>query len=315
METTRPGAFARSRAFAFLCIGALAALFSHAALAQQANINVGYTTAADFVPLFVGKEKGIFAKHKLDVTMTRIALASNVPSALMSGSLQIGMGTSPMLLQAAEGGLGLVAVAGVSRFKKTNSMASVVARQGLKIGNPGDLRGKKIGVPGLNSMFDVIFRKWLLNNKVQLNQVTFVEAPFPQMKDLLKSGTLDAVLAIEPFRTGITRDKTGYVVADFISDVRDDILGAFWMATSEWASKNAQTVRSFRDAYAEAIQYALKNPAEAKTLEAKYLGVAGPVVPSYSVEVSPADLELFAAMGREIGSLRAPVDVSKLIWK
>jgi NitT/TauT family transport system substrate-binding protein len=293
----------------------LAPLSTHLAWAQPVKINVGYTTAADFVPLFVAKEKGIFEQHKLDATLTRIALASNVPSAIMSGSLQIGMGTSPMLLQAAEGGLGLVAIAGVSRFKKNNPMAAVVVRPESKIANAGDLRGKKVGVPGLNSMFDVLFRKWLLNNNVQLNQVTFVEAPFPQMKDLLKNGTLDAVLVIEPFRTGLTADKTGYAMADFIGEVKDDILGAFWMATGEWAGKNAQLVRTFREAYAEAIQYSLKNPAEAKAIEAKYLGVAGPVVPSYSVEVSPPDLELFAAISRQIGLLRSPVDVSKLVWK
>lgn len=309
MEVTERGLFA------FLWTCALAALLAHPASAQQVKLNVGYTTAADFVPAFVAKDKGIFAKHKLDVTLTRIALASNVPSAIVSGSLQIGMGTSPMLLQTAEGGLGLVAVAGASRFKKTNPISSVLVRPGLKITNAADLRGKKVGVPGFNSMFDVLFRKWLLNNKVQLNQVTFVEAPFPQMKDLLKNGTLDAVLAIEPFRTGIVKDNAGSPVADFIGEVREDILGAFWMATAEWAGKNPQAVRAFRQAYAEAVQYALKNPGEAKALEKKYLGANSPVVPSYSVEVTPADLELFAAIGREIGSLRKPVDVSKLIWK
>lgn len=302
------------RVWAFLSTCALAAFLAHPAWAQQ-KINVGYTTAADFVPAFVAKDKGMFDKQKLDVTLTRIALASNVPSAIVSGSVQIGMGTTPMLLQTAEGGLGLVAVAGASRFKKTNPVSNVLVRQGLKVANAGDLRGKKVGVPGFNSMFDVIFRKWLLNNKVQLNQVTFVEAPFPQMKDLLKNGTLDAVLAIEPFRSGIVKDNAGYAVADFIGEVREDILGALWMAPAEWAAKNPQAVRAFREAYAEAIQYALKNPEEAKVIEKKYLGVTSPVVPSYSLEVTPADLELYVGIGREIGALRSSVNISRLIWK
>ena len=55
--------------------------------------------------------------------------------------------------------------------------------------------------------------------------------------------------------------------------------------------------------------------AEAKTLEAKYLGVAGPVVPTYSTEVRAADLEFYASVGREIGALRQSVDADKLIWK
>ena len=293
-------------------LGSLAAL---PAAGQQTKIVLGYTTAADFVPAFAAKDKGLFDKRNLDVTLMRIALASNVPSVLVSGSVQIGMGTAPAFLQAAEGGLDLVAICGVSRFKKENPMSSLVARAGLKIENAGDLRGKKIGVPGLNSFFDVVFRKWLLNNKVALNQVSFVETPFPQMRDLLKGGTIDAVLAIEPFRTRIVGDSTGYKVADVVSEVHPDLLGAFWMATGNWAKANAGAIKAFREAYVEAIAWSLQNPAEAKTLEAKYLGVAGPVVPTYSTEIRVADLEFYASVGREIGALRQPVDTSKLIWK
>ena len=298
-------------------IGALmlSSLAASPAAGQQTKIVLGYTTAADFVPAFVAKDKGMFDKRNLDVTLLRVALASNVPSVLVSGSVQIGMGTAPAFLQAAEGGLDLVAICGVSRFKKENPMSSLVARAGLKIENAGDLRGKKVGVPGLNSFFDVVFRKWLLNNKVALNQVSFIETPFPQMRDLLKGGTIDAVLAIEPFRTRIVGDNTGYRVADVVSEVHPDLLGAFWMTTGDWAKANAGAIKAFREAYTEAIAWSLQNPAEAKLLEAKYLGVAGPVVPTYSTEVKAADLEFYASVGREIGSLRQPVDANKLIWK
>ena len=303
------------RALVSLVAFACSVLAALPAAAQATKVNVGYTTAADFVPAFVAKDLGLFEKHKLEVTLTRIALASNVPPALVSGSLQIGMGTAPILLQAADGGLGLVAICGVSRFEKTNPMSGLVVRQGLNVANAGDMRGKKVGVPGLNSFFDIMFRKWLLNNKVPLNQVTFVEAPFPQMKDLLKGGQLDAVEVIEPFRTRIVSDGTGHQVADFVSEVSGDVLGAFWMATTEWAGKNAQAIRAFREAYKEGIAYSMKNPAEAKKLEAKYLGVAGPVVPTYAAEFKPGDLEFYAGVAQELGMLRNPVDVGKLILK
>jgi len=303
------------RAFVLVVGLAWSALAALPAAGQVTKINLGYTTAADFVPAFVAKEMGFFDKRKLDVTLTRIALASNVPSAIVSGSLQIGMGTPPMLLQTADAGLGLVAVCGVSRFEKTNPMSGLVVRPGVKIAGAADMRGKKVGVPGLNSFFDIMFKKWLLNHKVPLNEVTFVEAPFPRMKDLLKGGQLDAVEVIEPFRNRIVSDGTGHQVADFVSEVSGDVLGAFWMATSEWAGKNAPAIRAFREAYEEGIAYALKNPAEAKKLEAKYLGVAGPVVPTYAAAFKPGDLEFYAGIAKELGMLRNPVDVGKLILK
>ena len=112
------------------CAFLWAVLSGFPAAAQPTRINAGYTAGNDFLPAFVAKDKGFFEKRNLDVTLTRIQIASNVPPALVSGSLQIGMGTVPMLLQTAEGGLGIVAVSGVSRMLKASPFMSVVARAG-----------------------------------------------------------------------------------------------------------------------------------------------------------------------------------------
>jgi NitT/TauT family transport system substrate-binding protein len=286
-----------------------------AAFAQATKVNIGFSPAADFTPVFAAKDKGFFEKRGLDATLTRIPLASNIPAAIVSGSLQIGMGTGSMLVQTAEAGLGLVAITGASRVLKSNSIVSLVARSGENIKSAADLKGKKVGVPGLNSMLHVLFQKWLLDNKIPLAQVTMIEAPFPQMRDLLKGGTLDAAIAIEPFRARILSDNTGYRVADYVSEIQEDVLAAFWMTKSDWAQANPQAIRGFREAYEEALAYCVQNPEEARALQIKYLGFPSPVIPSYSTRLNAADLELFEKAGRQVGMLRQPVDVSKLVWK
>jgi NitT/TauT family transport system substrate-binding protein len=292
----------------FLCLAAAAA-------SAQTKVNIGYSPAADFTPVFAAKDKGFFEKRGLDVTLTRIPLASNIPAAIVSDSLQIGMGTGSMLVQTAEAGLGLVALNGASRFQKSNSIVSLVARTGEKIQKPEDFKGKKVGVPGLNSMLHVMFQKWLLDNKVPLSQVTMIEAPFPQMNDMLKGGTIDAAVAIEPFRARILSGNTGYRVADYVTDIQDNVLAAFWMAKADWAKANPQAVRAYREAYDEALDWCVKNPEEARQLQVKYLGFPSPVIPSYSSAISPKDLEIFEQAGRQVGMLRGPVDVRNLVWK
>src|SRR3954462_2289360 len=266
----------------------LSAIVATAALAQT-KVNIGYSPAADFTPVFAAKDRGYFEKRGLDVTLTRIPLASNIPSAIVADSLQIGMGTGSMLVQTAEAGLGLVALNGASRFQKSNSIVSLVARTGEKIHKPDDFKGKKVGVPGLNSMLHVMFQKWLLDNKVPLSQGTMIEAPFPQMNDMLKGGPIDAAVAIEPFRARILSGNTGYRVADYVTDIQDNVLAAFWMAKADWAKANAQAVRAYREAYDEALDWCVKNPEEAKQLQVKYLGFPSPVIPSYSSAISPKD--------------------------
>lgn len=301
---------------ATLLIGAVVAAAMQCGLAHaQTKIAVGYTAAGDFLPVFVAKEKGFFEKRGLDITLTRIALASTIPAALMSNSVQIGTGTGPGLLQAAEGGLDLVAVSGAARQKSNNATVSVVARKETNIASPADFKGKKVGVPGLNSVIDVVFRKWLKQKGVAVESVSLVEAPFPQMNDMLRGGTLDAVAVLEPFRSKIIADGNGVKVADYFSEVKDGMVFGFWIATRAWADSNASAVKAFREAGVEGMAFITANPDEAKTIEAKYLGVKTPGFSSFDIEIKPSDLSDYAAIGKELGLLRKDVDAARLIAK
>jgi NitT/TauT family transport system substrate-binding protein len=294
----------------------LTSLFAGSQLAEaQTKISIGYTAAGDFLPAFVAFEKGYFAKRDIDASFTRVALASNIPAALMSKSIDIGTGTGPGLLQAAEGGLDLVAVSGAARQRSDNPTVSLLARKDLNIAAPADLKGKKIGVPGLNSVIDVVLRVWLEAKGVPVNQVTLIEASFPQMNDLLRGKTLDAVAVLEPFRSKIEQDGAAVKVADFFSEVHDNMIFGFWISTRIWADANPKAVKGFREALAEAIAYAKANPEDVKTIEAKYLGVKMPGFSSFDIEIRPADLDIYAKMGKDLGLLRENVNAANLIAK
>ena len=298
-----------------IVIASLLAALALPAAAQQPKANIGYIGAADFTPLFVAKDKGFFAKHGLDATLTRAQIAPNVGPAVISGDLQIGMGTAPNLLHAAEGGLPLVAVAAASRMKKGNPIAGLVGRSGVAIKSAADLRGKTIASPGLNTMLTEMLEKWLHDHKVARGEYTMVEVVFPQQPDMLKSGRVDAAITIEPFRSKMIGDKTAFNIADYVGEVNPDLLAVLWMARRDWAEKNPAAIHAFRAAYAEAIEWCAKNPEESKKIQAKYIGFASPVVPDYGVEVKLSDMEFFEKVERELGKLRGPVDVSKLVWK
>src|ERR1700752_3083086 len=91
-------------------IGALIAVSAvslPAAAQAPKKVEIGYASASDFLPAFIAKEKGCFEKRNLDVRLTRIPIVGNIPPALVAGSLQIGMSTATVLLQAVDGGIGL----------------------------------------------------------------------------------------------------------------------------------------------------------------------------------------------------------------
>ena len=170
-----------------------------------------------------------------------------------------------------------------------------------------------VGVPGLRSIADVLFRKWLLDKGVNPARVTIVEAPFPQMKDLLKGGTIDAVAVLEPFRSRIVSDNTGFRLADYVAEVNPDVLGGVWIAQREWASANPRALTAFRESLAEAIEFIKNQNEEARAIESKYLGFSTPVLLPYSLPVSNADLETYVRYAREVGYLKKPVDVGQML--
>jgi NitT/TauT family transport system substrate-binding protein len=138
------------------CIGLIGLLFAQQCSAQGLKLVLGYANATEFLPSFVAKDKGLFAMHGLDVTMNAIASSSLVAPALVSGSIDIGINTPPNILLAAEGGMDLVAVSGAARILKTNPRIALVTRAGMNVSRADELKGRKIGVPGLNSSIEML---------------------------------------------------------------------------------------------------------------------------------------------------------------
>jgi NitT/TauT family transport system substrate-binding protein len=239
---------------AFAAASATAAL---PAFAQQAHPKIvfGYTAVTDFASVFVAAEEGYFKKRNLDVELKFIPLNSTIPAALQSDSLQIGGPTPSVFLQAVDGGLDLVLVAGGGLTSKTITGFGLVARAGSGIKSPQDCVGKKIGVPGLGAFLHVTFRAWLKDSGVDYRKVNFVEAAFPQHADLLRGGSVDAVVSADPFMSRITESGAGYVASYYSTFLPENNQTIVHAAKREWVAKNPATARAFREALVESAAF------------------------------------------------------------
>jgi len=277
-------------------------------------LKVGLGPAVDFLPALVARDQGIFAKHGLDVTLQIVPTPSVVPPMLVSDSVQIAYATPPNILLASEGGLDLVAIAGGARLVKSNAKISFVTRQGVTIEKADDLKGHRAGVPGFNSIIDMFLRKWLITHDVPVAQVSFVEAPMLQMGDLLKSGQIDAATPIEPIRGRIIASGAAVRSVDFFSEVNPDVLGSFWMATRDWATKHKTEVAAFRASLFDGIAFIDAHPDEARAIEQKDLGFVDPTaMATFATKLDVKDFDFVAKLGTELGVMKQPVDAAKLI--
>jgi NitT/TauT family transport system substrate-binding protein len=228
-----------------------AMLLASGAQAQQ-KLQIGCTATGDCASAMVAIDEGIFKRLGLDAEMVLIGINSNIPAALLSNSIQIGGPTTPVFLQAADGGLDLVAVAGASIMnERTSALTSVVGRTGVTLKEPKDFAGKKVGAPGLGAFLYVLFVKWLSDKGVDPKSVNFVEVSFPTMNDILKSGAVDAVVTGEPFATRMANAGTGTVAFRYVSELSRTEPVIIYAASRDWAEKNPEVIKKFREGIAE----------------------------------------------------------------
>ena len=308
-------------------IGGLAAVavgnLSLPARAQAATkIVLGYTAVTDFASAFVAAEQGYFSKRKLDVELKFIPLNSTIPAALQSDSLQIGGPTPSVFLQAVDGGLDLVVVAGAGVTSQSITGFGVVARSGSNIKTPQDFVGRRVGVPGLGAFLQVTFRAWLKANGVDYKKVNFVEAPFPQHGDMLRGGTVDAVVTADPFMARITDSGAGYVASYYSTFLPEGNPTIVYAATRSWAKANAGAVKGFREAIVDGANFIKdpKNDAAVRAAIGKYIKLPPEVLAKAQISppgpiVTEKQLAYWVGLMKDQDMLKGNLDLATLIVK
>jgi NitT/TauT family transport system substrate-binding protein len=253
--------------------------------------------------------------------MTPIGINSNIPAAILSNSIQIGGPTSTVFLQAVDGGLDLVGIAGASVMNPvSNGNITAFVRNGITIKEPKDFVGKKVGAPGLNAFLHVLFVKWLVEKGVDPKSVNFVEVTFPTMSDIIKSGGVDAVLTAEPLVTRMLNAGLGSVGARYAVELARTDPIIFYAASREWVDKNAAAIKKFREAIAESALIVNGDREKASTSISKFtkqpIELVKATPPNRSEPVlKPEQLGWWIEVMSSQKMLQSKLDTSKLVLK
>ncbi len=304
-----------------LAVAALMALGAGgSARADAPKVILGYTAIGDCVASFAAKEQGYFAKRGLDVEFALANNSSILATDVAADAMQVGCDVPPILLQAVDRGVGLLAISGGSVSTPALTQEALVARTGEPLTTGRDFYGKKVGVGGIGSSGYVIFSQWLLEQHLDPKRINFFEVPFSAQYDMLARGTVDAVVSSDPMLKRITSDKTGTVVANLTAQMPRGTPIVIYIAAQDWSAKNAATLAAVRDALAEGSKFVQDNPKIAQQYIAQYLNQPLSVV--QATELSPQQSLLTAkqmqwwvdAMQKQ-GFLRTTIVLSRVIAK
>ncbi|MDQ3978481.1 MAG: ABC transporter substrate-binding protein [Actinomycetota bacterium] len=284
--------------------------------AGPAKLRVSFVPATTVLPLHVAKEKGIFERNNLDVTLEQAANISDIPATL-GRQFDISLGTATDLIRAGGAGLDVVQIAGNTISSKANPFVQIIVPADSGITDVAQLRDKTIGTPTLSGVIHAGVL-WAAKQKgVNPDSIRGVEAPSPNLPDQLKAGRLDAVEALEPFATNLKRD--GFTsIGDPFSPIADPLATNFWMAQGSWARQNRPAIDRFVQSLKEAQAFIEQNNTEARNVLQGYTGMAAPVansvaLPTYNFDIRTQDLGRWVQVLKDIGQFGGNVDPNKLV--
>jgi NitT/TauT family transport system substrate-binding protein len=228
------------------------------------RLPMGYIPNIQFAPVYVAIEKGYFKESGIDLELDYkyetdgVALvgAGELPFAVVSGE--------QVLLARAKG----LPVTYVAAWYQQYPV-SVVAKSEAQILVPQDLKGKKIGLPGLFGANYIGLRALLNAGKLSESDVTLDAIGFNQV-ELVAAGQQNIIVgyaANEPIQLraqGIP--VTEIRVSDYAQLAANGVL-----ASEKVIAENPELVRSFVGAFLKGLKDTIANPDEAIQLSESHI--------------------------------------------
>jgi NitT/TauT family transport system substrate-binding protein len=315
----------------YLALSTLLGIAAGNSAAAQTNVRVGYMPIAEELPKMVASEKGFFKKHGLDAELVRFESGPDMGTALLGGSIQIGMIGTPGLVNAAVAGRPLVAivdngsnVVGPSGYEYYTGL---VVLDESPVKTLGDLKGKKIAINVLkaNSEAQTVMQvlRWNKEHpdqKLDLNtDVQFITIPFGSMPTALEQGRVDAASMIEPFMTQLRQKRKVRIVAP-VSYALPNWPVSFGIVRLDYGEKNVSVLEKFLAAWFEAVDWIQANQAEARSVIPKYTGVPADVakvivLPNWSKDIKTTERNTEKLMEGMLdgGMIQKKSEMSKMI--
>ena len=231
------------------------------------------------------------------------------PPPFNPNSLQIAALSTASLIQVTDSGLDLVIVSGGAIASVNDTNYGIVAGANSGIEKPEDFVGKKIGTPGLGSFFHIMAREWFRRKGVDWRKITFVESTFPQLADLLKAGTVDAVLTTNPFLQRAAVPGLGGKVFYIAADLPDRLPPFVYAASRAWAETHRDAVAGFKAAMDKAIAFEESDIPRALEIFGKNVKMPPEIVKTLTINkldtnVTPQQVQLWVEMMEKQDMLR-----------
>jgi len=282
------------------------------------KVRVGYIGLTCEAPIFTAVENGFFKEEGLDVSLVKCDW-KNYKDVLALGGYDVTHHLVMYFLKPIEQGLDVKFTAGIHR-----GCLRVQAPVNSSIRGVKDLRGKRIGVPGMGTPPFIFANRVLGANGIDASkEITWLVFPTGELGLALDKGEVDAVADSEPIGSMLIAQGKVRNIADQAVDIpyADEYCCAV-LVNGKFLARNPKASAGATRALLKAAKWVEANPKAAAriSVEKKYLASTpdqNTVAISHlryvpSVSGAQVAVKLAAAEMKKAGMLSASTDVPAL---
>ena len=290
-----------------------------AAPGQPDKVTVGVIPILDVAPIYLGKEKGFFDKHNIDLTLKQAEGGAAIVPAVMSQEYQFGFSNVISLLLANSQGLPVKVVSnGVnSTGEDGKDFAGLYVKSDSPITSAKQLEGKTVAANTLQNIVDTSVRASVRKAGGDPTKVKFTALPFPDQPAALESGQVDAVFVVEPFQQAVLANGAKLIASSYV-DTAPNLCVALYFTSQQMEAENPDLVKRFTQAMEESLSYADSHPDETRQIIGTYTKIDKSTIdkatlPKYPAKINRDSIKTMADLAKEDGLLTDDVDLNSLL--
>jgi NitT/TauT family transport system substrate-binding protein len=283
------------------------------------RVSIGVIPIVDVAPAYLGKAKGFFREHNIDLTLVPEQGGAAIVQGVLADKYPFGFSNATSLMVAQAGGSPVKAIAtGVaSNGRPGRDFSAVVVRDGSPIRSAKDLAGRRIAVNALKSLGDTTVRQSVRKDGGDPGHLSFEAMPFAAMPAALQAGKIDAAWVVEPQLSEALTQGSQVVASNYV-DTAPDLTVALYFTGTALIGRDPDLVARFTAAINESLGYAAGHPDEVRDIIGTYTPISDVVrtamiLPSWPHDINRASLEQLATLGDEDGIFSAPPQLDQLL--
>jgi NitT/TauT family transport system substrate-binding protein len=252
------------------------------------RLPMGYIPNIQFAPFYVAVEKGYYRDAGIDLDFD-YSFETDGVTLVGSGDLPFAVVSGEQVLLARAQELPVVYV--LAWYQ--GYPVAVVAKKEAGISSPADLRGKKIGLPGLFGASYVGLRALLRSAGLAESDVTLDSIGFNQV-EALATDQEDAIVGYvtnEPIQLEANGyDVTTIPVTDYVNLASNGLI-----SNEKTMAENPELVRSFIQATLKGLRDTIADPDEAYEISKKYVDTLATADEATQKEILATSIALWQA--------------------